>query len=285
MLIQPRSRNGRRDRMILSVLMVLIGSTIVFSNNAPNKILHYVTIFDLVIIYLFVYYFIRSIERLKIILKNRVLIIKHGFTEITIPFSQVLKVERVATTNLKKIMAMEWKEHYVGYYKELKRGIIRAFLTSKDNIILIHTLNGKYAISVEDNNTFLSDINKRWDKKLALSQENNASLVSARIWNSIPGLAMIALNIFLLFIPVFIFLFIAGNSTVAMLPFFTQLPLNNEINWEMVFLFISSIVVFIYVLIKSDILSRNGIDNASVFLWIPAVFTLMLTALIVAMLI
>jgi len=261
--------------------MVLMASTFVFSHNAPNKILHYVTIADLGIIYLFIYYFVRSIERLKIILKNRVLIIKHGFTEITIPFSQVLKVERVGNVNLKKIMAMEWKEHYVGYFKEFKHGLIRAFLTSKDNVILIHTLNGKYAISVEDNNAFLKDINKRWDKKQISGQESQPSLVSTRIWKSGSGLFMIILNIVLLFIPVLILLAVASNSAV---PFLSSLPLNNIINWEMIFLFISAIAVFVYVLIQADVLSRNGIDSAPAFLWIPAVFTLMLTVLIVAML-
>ncbi|MDD4802508.1 MAG: PH domain-containing protein [Syntrophomonas sp.] len=283
MIFKARSRSNRFDWILLGFITIVTGGTGLLLYRVPDRFIFFISSFFLLSGFAFIYYSVRAIQKLNYVLDDEGLIIRYGLRPKKIKYAEIKSVENRTRMNWSRVAGNEWPGTYIGYFEEHKKGLVSAYATSREQVLIISSTQGRFAITPEDSTAFLAVLTPR------LTMDNSESevlLESRRLWQSSRGKILLFLN-GLLFAAVAAF--IQYNVMLGK----THIPMHYNLAGqvdrygsagEAYFMLLGTVIVLPIILLVGDSMTRKGVKDGDNLLLIPLFLTLFMGAIAVNML-
>ncbi len=283
MVFKARSRSQRFDWIFLGFITIVTGGTGALLYRVPDRLMFFIVGFFLLGAFAFVYYSVRSIQKLDYVLDDEGLIIRYGLRPKKIKYEEIKGVENITRINWSRVAGNEWPGNYVGYFDEYKKGMVFAYASSREQVLIINSTLGRFAITPEDTTEFLSVLTPR------VNIDNSVIDIqpeSQKLWQSSRGKLLISLNI-LIFIAVVAFIqyhVMLGKTHIPM-----HYNLSGQVDRygsavELYFMLQVPVILFPLMILVGDNMTRKGVKEGVYLLLISLFFTVFMGAIAVTIL-
>lgn len=283
MEFKPRVRAMLFDLLLLGFVIIFTVAMMILTYKSPSRYMFVSSSIVLLSISGYIYYLTYAIRKMVYILDDQGLRICYGFKEIILPYNEILSLEERPKINWSRLVGGEWPGNYTGVFKDKdSEQFLSAYASSKENVIIIRSLQGQFAITPADTNKFVNFFNRHWDKKYAKGEYLPEEF---RLVDSTMGKVLILLNL-----ATILGLAILMFARIRFLP--ESIPLQYNFSGEVArygsplqlyWLLLGPVIIFPVMAYLGNKLTTSGMKNGVNYLFTSLILTFLMALVILGM--